>query len=154
MTPRPLLLFVAAIALAAAGSAAGALLFSDNQNDATRDRLQTEATDLALDAIAWARKPSLLGGGQGTYALSQLDYQALGITPEQDADGDYVASPLATLRFRNTDAAVPYVEAANADGQPVIRVAIYGPDAACIAPFAPDLDPTPDARPEGCSSWR
>ena len=154
MSPRPLLLFVAAIALAAAGTAAGVLLFSDNQDDANLDRLQAEATDLALDAIAWARKPRLLGGGEGTYALSRLDYQALGITPQQDGDGDYIATAHATLRFRNTDAAIPYVEAAPADGQPVVRVAVYGPDAGCITPIALDAAPDADARPAGCSSWR
>lgn len=154
MSPRPLLLFVAAIALAAAGTASGILLFKDNHSDASRDRLQTEATDLALDALAWARTPSLLGGGQGTFALSQLDYHALGITPNRDAEGDYVVSAEATFRFKDTASALPYVEATNADGQPVIRMAIYGPDAACIVPFEPGVEPNEALRPANCSNWR
>lgn len=154
MSSRPLLLFVAALVLAAAGTAAGVLLFADNQDDAKHDRLQAEATDLALDAIAWSRKPSLMGGGDGTYALSRLNYQALGIAPEHDADGPFIATAHATLRFQNTDSDIPYVEAANADGQPIVRVAIYGPDAACLTPIALDTAPDADARPANCSSWR
>lgn len=154
MSPRPLLLFVAAIALAAAGTAAGIALFSDSRADADRDRLQSEAFDLAVEAVTWARTPALLGGGDGTRALRQLDLKRLGTTPGRDADGEFLAREGATLRFRDLDTDTPSVLAANADGSLAVRLAVLGPDTACITPVELEADLDGDSAPEGCASWR
>ena len=151
MTDRPLLPFIAALMVACAGIAAGITLFVDGNNDAKQAQLEAAAMDLALDAISWTGTPTLMGGGQGSDALSEVSLRALGATPHTDGEGEFAITANATLRFRATDTDLPYVEAAHASGEPVVRVAIYGPDAACLKLITRDA--ALDTRPEGCSSW-
>ncbi|MEO0559472.1 MAG: hypothetical protein AAF170_14950 [Bacteroidota bacterium] len=151
MTDRSLFPLVAALMVACAGIAAGIPLFLDGQADARQAQLESAAMDLAMDAITWAGTPSLMGGGQSSDALTEVSLRALGETPYTDAEGEFATAPNATIRFRATDTDVPYVEAAHASGAPVVRVAIYGPDAACLQLIGPDT--TLDTRPDGCSSW-
>lgn len=151
MTDRPLLPFIAALMVACAGIAAGIPLFLNHSDDAKQAQLEAAAMNLAMDAITWTGTPSLMGGGQGSDALSEVSLRALGTTPHTDDEGEFAVTANATLRFRATDTDLPYVEAAHASGEPVVRVAIYGPDAACLKLIAPGA--ALDTRPDGCSSW-
>jgi len=151
MTERPLLPFIAALTVACAGIAAGVVLFTDGTNDSNEARLEAAAMDLAMDAISWAATPTIMGGGQGRDALSQVSLRALGATPQADDEGEFAITANATIRLRATDTDLPYVEAAHASGQPVVRVAIYGPDAACLKRITQGAEL--DTPPDGCSSW-
>ncbi|GAB5536133.1 MAG: hypothetical protein Rubg2KO_23820 [Rubricoccaceae bacterium] len=151
MTDRPLFPFIAALMVACAGIAAGVTLFLDGSDEAKQARLEAAAMDLAMDAITWAGKPTLMGGGQGSDALNEVSLRALGETPHTDEEGEFAVAVNATLRFRAIDTDLPYVEAAHASGEPVVRVAIYGPEASCLKLITQDA--AVDTRPDGCSSW-
>jgi Tfp pilus assembly protein PilE len=94
MGQQQLLLIILGVIVVGIAVAVGITMFQDNAVSANRDAVTNDLVNLAARAQQYYRRPTALGGGQGSFATCTL---AQLTTKPSNANGSYVLSaPSAT----------------------------------------------------------
>ena len=94
MGQQQLLLIILGVIVVGIAVAVGITMFQDNAVSANRDAVTNDLVNLAARAQQYYRRPTALGGGQGSFALCTLQQLT---TKPTNANGSYVlSSPAAT----------------------------------------------------------
>jgi Tfp pilus assembly protein PilE len=94
MGQQQLLLIILGVIVVGIAVAVGITMFQDNAQSANRDAVTNDLVNLAARAQQYYRRPTALGGGQGSFATVELEDLT---SKPSNANGTYVlSSPTAT----------------------------------------------------------
>lgn len=127
MGQQQLLLIILSVIVVGIAVAVGIALFKDNASQSNRDAVTNDLVDLAARAQQYYRRPSALGGGQGSFAGLTAIKMLTALPNGQNANGTYsISSPgPGTVQIIGVG-----VETGNDDALPVkIRMNVW-PDSA------------------------
>jgi len=94
MGQQQLLLIILGVIVVGIAVAVGITMFQDNAVSANRDAVTNDLVNLAARAQQYYRRPTALGGGQGSFATVQLNHLT---SKPSNANGQYtLSSPTAT----------------------------------------------------------
>ena len=129
MSQQQLLLIILGVIVVGVSVAVGITLFEDSSSrDANRDAVVTDLVTLATRAQQYYRRPTALGGGQGSFEGLTLDE----ITSKpSNANGSYVLTDIAATKCTITGTGV----AVGNDGTNPVKVSVqvYGDSMAYMA---------------------
>ncbi|MDH4069199.1 MAG: hypothetical protein OEV30_02130 [Ignavibacteria bacterium] len=89
MGQQQLLLIILGVIVVGIAVAVGITMFQDNAVSANRDAVTNDLVNLAARAQQYYRRPTALGGGQGSFATIQLNHLT---SKPSNANGSYVLS--------------------------------------------------------------
>jgi Tfp pilus assembly protein PilE len=89
MGQQQLLLIILGVIVVGIAVAVGITMFQDNAISANRDAVTNDLVNLAARAQQYYRRPTALGGGQGSFAACALDQLT---SKPSNANGVYVLS--------------------------------------------------------------
>ena len=93
MGQQQLLLIIVGLIVVALGVVVGITLFKDNAISANRDAVTSDLVSIAAHAQQYLRRPTTLGGGQGSFSALTADAAGLGkltsMTNGKNANGSY-----------------------------------------------------------------
>ncbi len=94
MGQQQLLLIILAVVIVGVAIAVGIVLFKDNATQSNRDAVTTDLINLAARAQQYYRRPSTLGGGQGSFAGLTAIKMLTALPNGENANGIYsISSP-------------------------------------------------------------
>ena len=106
MGTQQILMIVLSVIVVGAAVAVGIQMFDTQSNNQARNAVTSEVSQLAIQAQAWFRTPSVMGGGEGTFAAG--DFPRLMRFIDQTIETNTLRTPSGEYVFGTPGTAAPY----------------------------------------------